>query len=59
MATSNLVKQLYEGLAEMPEPPRENSADSYDTLRQLIECMTEQAVKNPEDGSEEYEPTYD
>lgn len=50
VATSQLVKQLYEGLAEMPEPPRQNSADSYDTLRAVIEYMTEQAITAPEES---------
>ncbi|MDD7465991.1 MAG: hypothetical protein PUK59_07165 [Actinomycetaceae bacterium] len=57
VATSQLVKQLYDGLAEMPEPPRQNSADSYDTLRAVIEYMTEQAITNPAEDSA-HEPVY-
>lgn len=57
VATSQLVKQLYEGLAEMPEPPRQNSADSYDTLRAVIEYMTEQAITAPEESLKN-EPAY-
>lgn len=57
VATSQLLKQLYDGITEMPEPPRHNSADTYDTLRAVIEYMTEQAITRPEESSI-HEPDY-
>ncbi|MCI7551641.1 MAG: hypothetical protein PUK40_05430 [Actinomycetaceae bacterium] len=55
VATTTLVRQLFDGLDQMPDPPRLNSADPYDTLATVIQTLTAQALN----GGSPDEPYYD
>lgn len=55
VATTTLVRQMFDGLDQMPDPPRVNSTDPYDTLATVISTLTDNALHGGVDG----EPDYD